>query len=365
MTLSDLLETKRDEIIRRWMDRVHGELVPGTMPHLELVDHLPVFIGQIIGMLRALEGRGSGPPESATERAGAAHGAQRLRLGFSLESVVREYGALRDALLAVALDAGLSLSFAQLQVIFDAVITGIAHAVSEYSRQRDAELTRQANEHFAFIAHELRNPLSSASTAFGILKGRGVLPPTDRMVGVLERSLIRTSDLVDQTLQTARVTSGIDLRRHPTTLTALFEEVEHGSASDAEAKNVTIVSKVVGDKELSLDTRLVRSALGNLLRNAVKYSRDGTTIELRGSVTGARAVVEVEDACGGLEPGKVEAAFAPFVRFDARQSGFGLGLAIAKQAVDAHGGSIRVQNLPGKGCVFVLELPGPPEEKSA
>jgi signal transduction histidine kinase len=335
------------------------------MPHLELVDHLPVFIGQIIGMLRALEGRGSEPPESATERAGAAHGAQRLRLGFSLESVVREYGALRDALLAVALDAGLSLSFAQLQVIFDAVITGIAHAVSEYSRQRDAELTRQANEHFAFIAHELRNPLSSASTAFGILKGRGVLPPTERMVGVLERSLIRTSDLVDQTLQTARVTSGIDLRRHPTTLTALFEEVENASASDAEAKNVTIVSKVVGDKELSLDTRLVRSALGNLLRNAVKYSRDGTTIELRGSVTGARAVVEVEDACGGLEPGKVEAAFAPFVRFDARQSGFGLGLAIAKQAVDAHGGSIRVQNLPGKGCVFVLELPGPPEEKSA
>ena len=61
--------------------------------------------------------------------------------------------------------------------------------------------------------------------------------------------------------------------------------------------------------------------------------------------------------CGGLPPGKVEEAFAPFVRLDSRQSGFGLGLAIAKQAVDAHGGSIRVQNMPGKGCVFVLELP--------
>lgn len=365
MTLSDLLEARRDEIIRGWSERVHGDVVPGAMPHLELVDHLPVFIEQIVALLRALEGRGAEPPESATERAGAAHGAQRLRLGFSLESVVREYGALRDAILAVALDQGLTVSLGQLQVIFDAVITGIAHAVSEYARQRDAELTRQANEHFAFIAHELRNPLSSASTAFGILKGRGVLPPTDRMVAVLERSLMRTSDLVDQTLHTARVTSGIELHRHPTTLTALFEEAESATISDAEAKNVTIRSKVTGDKELSLDTRLVRSALSNLLRNAVKYSSPGTAVELRGSVSGMRAVVEVEDACGGLEPGKVEAAFAPFVRLDERQSGFGLGLAIAKQAVDAHGGSIRVQNLPGKGCVFVLELPGVPDEPSS
>jgi signal transduction histidine kinase len=101
----------------------------------------------------------------------------------------------------------------------------------------------------------------------------------------------------------------------------------------------------------------VSSALGNLLRNAVKYSHPDTCVEVRGRVADGRVVIEVEDACGGLAPGQVEAAFAPFVRFDERQSGFGLGLAIAKQAVDAHGGTIRVQNLPDKGCVFVLNLP--------
>jgi signal transduction histidine kinase len=68
-------------------------------------------------------------------------------------------------------------------------------------------------------------------------------------------------------------------------------------------------------------------------------------------------VVEIEDCCGGLEPGKVEQAFAPFVRLDTKQGGFGLGLAIAKQAVDAHGGTIRVQNIPDKGCIFSLEVP--------
>jgi signal transduction histidine kinase len=64
----------------------------------------------------------------------------------------------------------------------------------------------------------------------------------------------------------------------------------------------------------------------------------------------------VHDSCGGLPPGKVEKAFAPFVRLDSSQDGFGLGLAIAKQAAESHGGNIRVQNVPGKGCIFVLEL---------
>ena len=111
------------------------------------------------------------------------------------------------------------------------------------------------------------------------------------------------------------------------------------------------------DQPVCIDPRLVQSALGNLLRNGVKYSRPGGSVELRGHVDDGRAVIEVEDCCGGLAPGQVEAAFAPFVRLDHGEDGFGLGLSIAKQAVDAHGGSIRVQNLPEKGCIFVLEFP--------
>ncbi|HET9992317.1 MAG TPA: sensor histidine kinase, partial [Kofleriaceae bacterium] len=88
-----------------------------------------------------------------------------------------------------------------------------------------------------------------------------------------------------------------------------------------------------------------------------KYSHAGATVEIRASVTGQHAVVEIEDGCGGLEPGMVERAFTPFVRFDSSEGGFGLGLAIAKQAADAHGGNIRIQNLPGRGCIFALELP--------
>jgi signal transduction histidine kinase len=357
MALHDVLAAKHDDVMLRWKAAVQGTFTPDAMPTIELTNHIPEFLDEILAALRADAGLSSvGPsPEESTTAAG--HGIQRLRLGFSLDAVVREYGALRDAIVAIAREAGAELTFRELQVLFDATITGIAHAVTKYTHQRDAELLRQANEHFAFIAHELRNPLSSATMAFQLLKDKGQLPAGERSVGALERGIQRTSELIDQTLAIARVASGISLRRQWTTLGALFDDIELGAVSEAESRGVELRVAIENDERISLDVRLVRSALGNLLRNGVKYTSPGSIVELRGQFTNGRAIIEVEDCCGGLPPGKVEEAFAPFVRLDNRQSGFGLGLAIAKQAVDAHGGSIRVQNLPGKGCVFVLELP--------
>lgn len=357
MALHEVLALQREDVLQRWKAQVLGTLAPEALPHLELIDHIPEFLDEVIAALRMDCGLSSPSPSPEESDTSAGHGAQRLRLGFSLDSVVREYGALRDAVIDSAREAGAPPTFRELEVLFDAMISGIAGAVTEYAQQRDAELLRQANEHFAFIAHELRNPLSSALLAFNVLKGKGQLPAQSRSVSALEGGLLRTSELIDQTLQIARMASGVELRRQATTLKALFEDVELSASSEADSKGVVIRSVIQEDKRITLDTRLVRSALGNLVRNAVKYTTAGSTVELRGQIANGRAVIEVEDCCGGLEPGKVEAAFAPFVRLDTSQSGFGLGLAIAKQAVDAHGGTIRVQNLPGKGCIFVLELP--------
>jgi signal transduction histidine kinase len=358
MTLHEVLAGKRDEVILRWKAQVQGTLAPESMPPIELVDYLPKFLGEIITALREDAGLTSlGPsPEESTTAAG--HGEQRLRLGFSLDAVVREYGALHNAIVATARDAAAQISFRDLQVIFNSIITGIAQAVSEYAHQRDAELLRQTNEHFAFIAHELRNPLSSATMAFQLLKNKGKIPLDGRSAHALERGLQQMSELVDHTLQTARIASGVELRRQWTTLRTLFEEAEIGAVSEAEGKGVGLRLVIENEERVDLDLRLIRSALGNLVRNGVKYTPSGGVVELRGGVSNGRLIIEIEDNCGGLPPGMVEEAFAPFVRLDSSgQSGFGLGLAIAKQAVDAHGGSIRVQNVPGKGCIFVLELP--------
>jgi signal transduction histidine kinase len=355
MRLHELLAAKRDEVMQRWKDRVRGTLALNAIPSVELVDHLPQFVDEIIAALGAGTRAPVGQRSIEESSTAAEHGTQRLRLGFSLDSVVREYGALRDALIDTAVDAGMQPELDEVQQVFDCIIAGIAHAVSEYTYQRDAELRRQANEHFAFIAHELRNPLASATMAFQQLKEAGSLPEL-RAVAILERGISRTAELVDQTLQTARVASGIELRRQQTTLAALFADAELGALPEAQAKGIELHVVAEGDDPIDVDLRLIGSAIGNLVRNAVRYSSGGV-IDLRGRVANGRAIIEVEDCCGGLEPGKVESLFSPFVRLDQTQTGFGLGLSIAKQAVEAHGGTIRVQNLPTKGCIFVLEIP--------
>ncbi len=336
---------------------VQGTIAPESMGLTELNNHLPGFLQEIIDVLRSDAGLES-PIESVEETPTASdHGEQRLRLGFSLDAVVREYGALRDAIIKTAREAGAEVTFAELQSVFNATIVGIASAVSEYARQRDAELQRQHNEHVAFLAHELRNPIASASMALEMLQLKKQISPEARGGLVLSRSLSRMKELVEHSLKMSRVASGIELKRELTQTRELLDDAELIATCDAEDKDLTLNVRIEQDAELFVDRRLIRSALNNLVRNAVKYSVRGGSIQLRGRVEGTRAIVEVEDACGGLPPGKVEEAFAPFVRLTNVDGGFGLGLAIAKQAVDAHSGSIRVQNLPGKGCIFVLELP--------
>jgi signal transduction histidine kinase len=355
MALHELMDARRGEILNRWMEQVRGTLAPEAMSHLELVDHMPDFLAELLHALR--HDHGGAPPVERETPASAVHGEHRLRLGFSLDAVVREYGALIDAIIATARNASHDPSTRELQVLFDFTVGGIARAVSEYTTQRDADLQRQANEHFSFVAHELRNPLSTAMSAFHTLRLLKMLPEDHRAAGALDRGLQRASELVDQSLANARIASGVDLRPVTTTLADLFQLVEGDVAAEADSKGVVIDTTVRDDASVQLDVRLIRSAVDNLLRNGVKHTSAGGSVVLRGGISDGRAVIEVEDGCGGVDPAEVEAAFAPFVRIDPKQPGFGLGLAIARQAVDAHGGTLRVQNLPGKGCVFVLSLP--------
>lgn len=105
------------------------------------------------------------------------------------------------------------------------------------------------------------------------------------------------------------------------------------------------------------DPRFLRSALTNLIRNAVKYTRRDSAVAVRVRQAHGHVRVEVQDQCGGLPEGAIEKMFDPFVQLGKDRSGYGLGLAIGRQAAQSHGGTLTVHNLPGSGCVFVLELP--------
>jgi signal transduction histidine kinase len=355
--LHEVLDDNHVRVMQAWVAQVQGTIAPESMPTIELIDHLPKFLIEVIAALRAEAGEPApvDPDEHAETARG--HGEQRLRLGFSLDAVVREYGALRNAIVSTARELGANPTFEEMQCVFNSTISGIARAVSEYTRQRDAEQQRLHNEHIAFIAHELRNPLASATTAHDILKMQGNIPPDARAGIALARGLLSMQELIDHALSVARVASGIELRREPVRLSDLLAEAELVAGGEADGRGIELHVHLDEDHTLEIDRRLMRSALNNIVRNAVKYTARGSQVDIRSRVDAGHVMIEIEDACGGLPPGKVEAAFAPFVRLTTREPGFGLGLAIAKQALDAHGGTIRVQNLPGKGCVFVLEFP--------
>jgi signal transduction histidine kinase len=351
--LHEVVATRRNEIVKEWASRFRA---PDEMPltPVELVDHVPTFLAELADALRFLDAS----PLAEIDRTSTAgkHGVQRFRLGFDLDGVVREYGVLQRCIIEIAKREGARVSAEEYAVLGESICQGIADAVTQYSRQRDAELRRQANEHFAFVAHELRNPLGSAQLAFKLLKSRDLLPANE-LRDLLDRGLARTSDLIDGTLGLARTGEGVELHAERFRVGSLIADAVAESEIAAHDKRVSIEMVPCDDLEIEADQRLVRSAVTNLIGNAVKFTASGSSIRLRCTDAGDKVIVGVEDACGGLPDGAIEKIFAPFVQASADRTGFGLGLPIAKQAIEAHGGALRAYNHPGEGCTFTIELP--------
>jgi len=108
---------------------------------------------------------------------------------------------------------------------------------------------------------------------------------------------------------------------------------------------------------VNADPQLLASAVTNLLNNAFTYTHAGGRVVLRVNHEHERVMIEVEDQCGGI-PDSAADRFQPFGERRGRdRTGLGLGLSIARKAVEAHGGDIHIRNIPGTGCVFTIEIP--------
>ena len=118
-----------------------------------------------------------------------------------------------------------------------------------------------------------------------------------------------------------------------------------------------IVSPVAYGIHVDADPQILSAAISNLLQNAFKFSRPHGHVALRAAATGDRVLIEIEDECGGLPLGVAEDMFRPFQQRNATRTGLGLGLTISRKGVEAMGGTISVRDLPGKGCIFSIELP--------
>jgi signal transduction histidine kinase len=323
---------------------------------------MPQFVDELI---RALHPEALPlPPSSGNAEE---HGAQRFRLGFDVAEVAREYGLLHECILDIAEQEGAQITVRDERVIAKWLNMGLVDAISQHVAQRDAEAERQTSQHIGFIAHELRNPLGLALMAFRRLR-RQELEGGGRWVDSVERNLVRTADLIDNTLNQVALKLGVEPRAEHVDLDALLRELERDLEAEAHAKRIHVVTSVEAGLVLVADPRLLRSAASNLLHNALKFSHDGSTVTVTAKRVPNFVTIEVADGCHGLPPGRAEELFTPFIQRGENRAGYGLGLAIALQAAKAHNGTITVENMPDTGCVFRITLPtpaSPPESTNA
>jgi signal transduction histidine kinase len=107
---------------------------------------------------------------------------------------------------------------------------------------------------------------------------------------------------------------------------------------------------------IEADQQLIYSAISNLIQNALKYPHTGGKIQMRGNLVNDQIEIEVEDECGGLK-GNVKELFKPFVQENENRRGLGLGLTIARRAIELNHSKVECHNMPGKGCTFKITLP--------
>jgi len=204
------------------------------------------------------------------------------------------------------------------------------------------------------ISHDLRTPLTSIIAGGSALGSRTL---TEEERAELSEAIVgegtRLSRLVENLLDMSRLEAGkAEPHREPVDLAEVLNSARDG-LGDAESIHLAI------DPELPLvdaDAAQLERAFANLLENATRYS-DGRPVSARSRLVGGNIVVRVVDQGPGIPESEWERIFEPFQRGDAANTGSGLGLAIAKGFIEANGGAIAIESLPGQGTSFVVTLP--------
>jgi signal transduction histidine kinase len=165
------------------------------------------------------------------------------------------------------------------------------------------------------------------------------------------------AELIDSSVAQVRLEAGIRAPER-VSMREFIEEVEVGASMEATARGLILaVAPVEPGVDVKVDRQLLAAAAANLLQNAFKFTRLHGHVSLKASPTKDRVLIEVEDECGGLPPGKVDELFRRFEQRSRNRTGLGLGLSIARKSVEADGGEIHVRDMPGIGCVFTIDLP--------
>ncbi|HEX2827061.1 MAG TPA: ATP-binding protein [Burkholderiales bacterium] len=329
---------------------------------------------------------------------GRTRGTVYLRERYELVERVRNYLGILAAVSALSLGAALLISAFLQRAITKPIldITGVAQDVmvtrdysrrvtrttedetgylvdafnnmlGEVGRRSEALLRadRMKDQFLAMLAHELRNPLAPISNGLHLLERAGDKPQLAAQArAMMARQVKQLVRLVDDLLDVSRITTGkLVLRDETVELGAVVDNAVEIARPVIDAREHTLeVEAVDGPVFLRGDATRLAQVFSNLLNNAAKYTPPGGRIELRVAIEGDRAAVTVTDNGIGMTRETLHEVFEMFTQantaIDREQSGLGVGLALARYLVEAHGGTIEGESAGlSKGSRFTVRLP--------
>ncbi len=283
------------------------------------------------------------------------------------------------SLLSCALLVGMlyaSVWVARLQIWFVKVMLGMsrtqaalaaARAEAAAERERADFSDRSRRDLVLNVSHELRNPLATIRAHVDTLRGDGADEPSvedrRRYLGVLNREVDRLAALVEELLTLASADAGrLQLEMGPVNAGEVATQVHDAMAPLAwRERHIQLLCETDGAPEVMADRGRLAQVLMNLVRNAITHTPEGGLVAIAVKPLDTGPVeMSVSDTGAGIEPDEADRIFDRFYRTDASRTratgGFGLGLAIAREMVDAMGGRISVDSTPGQGSRFTVTL---------
>jgi two-component system sensor histidine kinase CpxA len=226
--------------------------------------------------------------------------------------------------------------------------------------ERLSALVKTERQLLADVSHELRSPLARLTVAAGLLRQRGGDGPELERI---DREVARVDTIIGQSLTLARVSSGLGSGSRETfDLSNLVQEIVADGDFEARAANRRVVMTSVDACSSTGVPDLIRSAIENVVRNAIRHTPTGTSVDVSLRVADDHARVTVRDHGPGIPDALLTDVFLPFRRADGPgrpvSNGAGLGLAIADRVVRMHGGSVVARNASDGGLAVEISLPG-------
>ncbi|HRI48756.1 MAG TPA: ATP-binding protein [Pseudomonadota bacterium] len=312
---------------------LHAEMEPGAA---EPLGSMEPAVREVLGRLRAhvLSGKGAYSPKDFSE-------------AVCIKAADGEHYLLPRAT-PVRSEQGL--------------VQGATVILQEVTRLRRFDELK--NDLVATVAHEFRTPLTSLRMAVHLCLEGVVGPVTEKQADLLHAAredCIRLQGIIDDLLDLARLSAGrLELRPIALPAAELVHKAVAEQQGAAQSRGVALSAQVLllGAEEINVDPERIGLVFGNLISNAIRHTLEGGRIIVRARTAGPCVRFEVEDSGEGISHEYQRDIFTKFFRIPGSASGgAGLGLSIAKEIVQAHGGTIGVESQPGRGSNFFFTLP--------